>query len=100
MQASTKIAYAVYDSIAIYGVGKTPRSARTDSKQWVNNPNSVFVIPCSIEVLQGIKNDTIQSDGHGYNEVSDTTGSRILVTTKQAEDHSSYKVLGDALIME
>lgn len=98
----TKTAVAIYqDGYAIFGVGKTERSAKTDAKQWTDGTmDDLIVVSCTIGVLEGIKNDTIDSQGRGYTSVKDTHGNILLVTDAEYDQYDSFQNLGSVVVMK
>jgi hypothetical protein len=99
----TKTAVAIYqDGYAIFGVGKTERSAKTDARKWVDNGDlsGLDVVACTIGVYAGIKNDTIDSQGRGYASVKDTHGNILLVTDAEYDQYESFQNLGSVVVME
>jgi len=108
MRTETKTAIAVYqDGYAIFGVGKTERSAKMDAKQWIavdyqGKPDydGLDIVPCTIGVYDGIRNDTIDSQGRGYSVVTDTHGNQLIVTDKEYETYETFQYLGSVVVME
>lgn len=103
----TKTAVVIHqDGYAIFGVGKTERSAKIDARKWVDfdehgkkSLDGLDVVPCTIGVYNGIKNDTIDSQGRGYSVVTDTHGNPLIVTEEEAEMFEKFQNLGDTVVM-
>jgi hypothetical protein len=98
----TKTAVAIYqDGYAIFGVGKTERSAKTDAKQWTDGTmDDLITVSCTIGVLNGIKNNMIDSQGRGYASVKDTHGNILLVTDAEYDQYDSFQNLGSVVVMK
>ena len=108
MRTETRTAIAVYqDGYAIFGVGKTERSAKMDARKWVDvddngkkDLSGLDVVSCTIGVYDGIRNDTIDSQGRGYSVVRDTHGNQLIVTDKEYDQYDSFQNLGSVVVME
>ena len=105
----TRTAIAVYqDGYAIFGVGKTERSAKMDARKWVSDVDDhgkkdlsgLDVVSCTIGVYDGIRNDTIDSQGRGYSVVRDTHGNQLIVTSDENDKYESFQNLGSVVVME
>ncbi|MFA5414143.1 MAG: hypothetical protein WC295_01515 [Methanoregula sp.] len=99
----TKTAIAVYqDGYAIFGVGKTIRSAKMDARKWVDNRDlsGLDVVSCTIAVFNGIKDGSIDSQGRGYAVVRDTRGNTLIVSKDEAEKFERFQNFGTSVVME
>jgi len=104
----TETAVAIYQpGYAIFGVGKTERSAKTDAREWVRadergKPDftGVEAVPCTVGVYNAIRGNKIDSKGPGYTEVHDTRGNLLLVTDEEAALYNEFLNLGNVVVMK